>query len=422
MLTEPTILIVLAVVAIYALMSRWVELSIITLPMIFTGLGLALGGIGLDLVPMNVGNEVVHAIAEITLVLVLFSDASGVKRKTLSGANVTIPLRMLLIGMPLTIVLGTLVARWISPEQPWALALLVAAILTPTDAALGQSVVSSPDVPKRISQSINIESGLNDGLAFPIVLLAALFAARATGYEGGQGPDNIAVFAILQITLGPLVGGLVGFGAAKLLDFAIDRSAATTVAQGLYFLSVAFLTYFAAELLGGNGFIAAFVGGLVFGNTLRASPTFIREFMEGEGQLLTLATFLIFGAVLAPIGLEHANWKTVTLALLFLTVVRMLPIWLSLSGLKLSHYEKFFLGWFGPRGLASILFALLVLESFPIPGADELSACVVLTVLMSIVLHGLSSAPLSRLFKRPALMSRRTTSHSRTRRRPKKST
>jgi len=399
MLTEATILIVLGVVAIYALMSRWIELSIITLPMIFTGLGLALGRIALDVVPMDVGNEVVHAIVEITLVLVLFSDASGVKRKTLSSANVTIPLRMLLIGMPLTIVLGTLVARWVSPDQPWALALLVAAILTPTDAALGQSVVSSPDVPKRVSQSINMESGLNDGLAYPIVLLAAIFAARATGYEGGQAPDNIAVFAILQITLGPLVGALVGYGAAKLLDFAIDRNATTTVAQALYFLSVAFLTYFAAELIGGNGFIAAFVGGLVFGNILRAPPTFIREFMEGEGQLLTLATFLIFGSVLAPIGLEHANWKTVTLALLFLTVVRMLPIWLSLSGLKLSQYEKLFLGWFGPRGLASILFALLVLESFPIPGADELGACVVLTVLISIVLHGVSASPLSRLFK-----------------------
>lgn len=402
MLAESTILIVLGVVAIYALMSRWIERSIITVPMIFTGLGLALGGIGLDLVPMDVGNEVIHAIAEIALVLVLFSDASGVKRDTLSGGNVAIPLRMLLIGLPLTVVLGTLVARWVSPDQPWALALLVAAILTPTDAALGQSVVSSPNVPKRISQSINIESGLNDGLAFPIVLLAAIFSARATGYEGGQAPDNVAVFAMLQIALGPLVGALVGFGAAKLLDFAIDRSAATTVAQGLYFLSVAFLAYFAAELIGGNGFIAAFVGGLVFGNTLRAPSTFIREFMEGEGQLLTLTTFLIFGAVLAPIGLHHASWKTVTLALLFLTVVRVLPIWLSLSGLKLSHYEKLFLGWFGPRGLASILFALLVLESFPIPGAEELTACVVLTVLISIVLHGVSAAPLASLFKTAA--------------------
>jgi NhaP-type Na+/H+ or K+/H+ antiporter len=407
MLTEPTVLIVLGVVAIYALMARWIELSVITLPMIFTGLGIALGGTGLDLVRLDADNEFIHAFVEITLVLVLFSDASGVKRQNLSGGNVTIPVRMLLIGMPLTVALGTLVAMWVSPNQPWALALLVAAILTPTDAALGQSVVSNPNVPKRISQSINIESGLNDGLAFPIVLLAAITAARATGYEGGQAPDNVAVFALLQITVGLLAGAMVGYGAAKLLDFAISRNATTTVAQGLYFLSVAFLAYFGAELVGGNGFIAAFVGGLVFGNTLRAPSVFIREFMEGEGQLLTLATFFIFGSVLAPIGLEHASWKTVTLALLFLTVVRMLPIWLSLAGLKLSSYEKIFLGWFGPRGLASILFALLVLEEFPIPGAQELTACVVLTVLISIVLHGVSAAPLSNLLITSASASQR---------------
>ncbi|MFA9476577.1 MAG: cation:proton antiporter [Filomicrobium sp.] len=407
MLTEPTVLIVLGVVAIYALMARWIELSVITLPMIFTGLGIALGGTGLDLVRLDVDNKFIHAFVEITLVLVLFSDASGVKRQNLSGGNVTIPVRMLLIGMPLTVALGTLVAMWVSPNQPWALALLVAAILTPTDAALGQSVVNNPNVPKRISQSINIESGLNDGLAFPIVLLAAITAARATGYEGGQAPDNVAVFVLLQITVGLLAGAMVGYGAAKLLDFAISRNATTTVAQGLYFLSVAFLAYFGAELVGGNGFIAAFVGGLVFGNTLRAPSVFIREFMEGEGQLLTLATFFIFGSVLAPIGLEHASWKTVTLALLFLTVVRMLPIWLSLAGLKLSSYEKIFLGWFGPRGLASILFALLVLEEFPIPGAQELTACVVLTVLISIVLHGVSAAPLSNFLITSASASQR---------------
>jgi NhaP-type Na+/H+ or K+/H+ antiporter len=400
-LTTETLLIVLGAVAAYALVSRWLEPSIVTLPMIFTGLGLALGGFGLDLVPMELGNEIIHTIAEITLVLVLFSDASAVKRHALSGGSVTIPARMLLIGMPLTVLLGTLVARWVSPDQPWAFALLVAAILTPTDAALSQSVVTSPNVPKPISHSINIESGLNDGLAFPIVLLAAVFTGEATGLEGAQTPDNIFLFTLLQIVLGPLTGIVVGYGAAKLLDFAIDRHATTIVAQGLYFLSVAFLAYFAADLIGGNGFIAAFVGGFAFGNTLRASSVFIREFMEGEGQLLTLATFLIFGSVLAPIGLAHASWKTVVLALLFLTVVRMVPIWLSLTGLKLSTYERLFLGWFGPRGLASILFALLVLERFSFPGAEELTACVALTVLFSIVAHGVSAAPLSRLFKSP---------------------
>jgi len=400
-LTTETVLIVLGAVAAYALVSRRLEPSIVTLPMIFTGLGLALGGIGLDVVPMELGNAVIHTIAEITLVLVLFSDASAVRRQALSAGSVTIPARMLLIGMPLTVLLGMFVARWVSPDQPWAFALLVAAILTPTDAALSQSVVTSPNVPRPIRQSINIESGLNDGLAFPIVLLAALLAGEATGLEGGKAPDNIFLFAVLQIVLGPIAGIAVGYGAAKLLDFAIDRHAATIVAQGLYFLSVAFIAYFAADLIGGNGFIAAFVGGFVFGNTLRAPSVFIREFMEGEGQLLTLATFLIFGAVLAPIGLQHASWKTVALAILFLTVVRMAPIWLSLTGLNLSKYERLFLGWFGPRGLASILFALLVLERFSIPGAEELTACVALTVLFSIVAHGVTAAPLSRQFKTP---------------------
>ncbi len=399
MLTVSTLLIVLAAIAAYALVSRRLEASILSLPMLFTGLGLLLGGLGLDLVPMGHEHEIVHLIAEITLILVLFSDASSVKLKTLRG-NFAIPSRMLLIGMPLTIFLGTLVAKSVSPDQPWALAILVAAILTPTDAALGQSVVSSPNVPARLRQSINVESGLNDGLALPVVLVAAIMAAQSAGIHGEGAPENLALFTLLQVTLGPLVGIALGYGAAKLLDLAVEKKAATTVAQGLYFLSIAFLCYFGAEAIGGNGFIAAFVGGLVFGNALKAPSMFIHEFMEGEGQLLTLATFLVFGAVLAPIGIEHATPLTVTLAVLFLTVVRIIPIFLSVSGLGLSTYEKFFLGWFGPRGLASILFALLVLERFPVPGAEELTACVVLTVLFSIVLHGITAVPFSNRFKK----------------------
>lgn len=366
--------------------------------MIFTALGLLLGQIGLELVPMEIGHEVIHLIAEITLILVLFADASRVRLQSLFTHS-AIPIRMLLIGMPLTILLGTLVARWVSPEAPWAVAFLVAAILTPTDAALGQSVVSSPHVPKRIGQSVNVESGLNDGLALPVVLIAAILAAGASGMTGEHVPENLVSFTLMQVILGPIAGIVIGFVAARLLDFSVDRDWATPVSQGLYFLSVAVFAYFGAEAVGGNGFIAAFIAGLVFGNVLRAPAMFIHEFMEGEGQLLTLLTFLIFGAVLAPLGLEHANIKTVALAIAFLTFVRMIPMWLALTGAGLSAYEKFFLGWFGPRGLASILFALLVLERFHIPGADELAACVVLTVLLSIVLHGVTAAPFSNVFK-----------------------
>ena len=398
MITSTTILIVLATIGFYCVFSRILENSIFSLPMIFTALGLLLGQIGLDLVPMEIGHEVIHLIAEITLILVLFSDASRVKFSSLF-AHSAIPTRMLLIGMPLTILLGTLVGNLMSPELPWAVAFLVAAILTPTDAALGQSVVSSSHVPKHISQSVNVESGLNDGLALPVVLIAAILATDITGMTGEHVPENLVRFTLAQVIFGPIAGVAIGFVAAKVLDFAVDRDWATTVSQGLYFLSVAVFAYYGAESFGGNGFIAAFIAGLVFGNTLKGPSMFINEFMEGEGQLLTLLTFLVFGAVLAPLGLQHATVKTVGVAVAFLTLVRMIPIWLALIGAGLSHYEKFFLGWFGPRGLASILFALLVLERFQIPGSEEIVACVVMTVLLSIVLHGVTAAPFSNAFK-----------------------
>ena len=392
----------LACVAVYALLSRKIETSFLTLPMIFTGLGLALAATGQMLVPPGSGPiygelEVIHLAAELTLILLLFSDASSIELKALAG-SFNIPLRMLLIGMPLTILLGTLVAHWVSPEASWAIAFLVAAMLTPTDAALGQTVVTSEKVPLSIRQSINVESGLNDGLALPVVLVAAILAVEASGQTTAGLPQNIALYTLLQLTMGPVVGIIIGWLAAKLLDLAVNKNTAAEVFQGIYFLCVAFVVYLAAEQVGGNGFIAAFVGGLTFGNRLQAPCGFIKEFMEGEGQLLTTATFLIFGAVLAPVGLEHASWKTMVLAIAFLTLVRMLPIWLSLLGSGLSLYEKLFLGWFGPRGLASILFALLILERFEVPGGEEIKACVVLTVLLSIVLHGISATPLAAQF------------------------
>lgn len=393
------LLLILLVLVTFALLSRRISASLISLPMVFMTTGMVLGMMTPDLVPVHIQQELTQVIAEITLIIVLFADASVVKLKSLRK-DLSIPLRMLLIGMPLTVLLGTLMAKWVSPEAAWATAMLVAAILTPTDAALGQAVVSSPSVPERIRQSINVESGLNDGLAVPVILASALMAAAATGTDVAHAPDNLLIFALLQLTLGPLVGVLFGWGFARLLDAAIDRGTVTVVYQGILFLAVAFLTYLTAESVGGNGFIAVFLGGLTFGNLLRHETTFIEEFMESEGQLLTIATFLIFGAVMVPLAFSHASWKTVTLALMYLTVIRMLPIWVSLTGLGLSTYEKTFLGWFGPRGLASILFALHVYTEYPIPGSNEILACVVLTVMISVVLHGVSAQPMAKRFAR----------------------
>jgi sodium/hydrogen antiporter len=392
------IVIILLGVITFAALSRRIETSIITLPMVFTSFGWLIGQGGAQLVPIHAEHKVIQSIAEITLILVLFSDASRVDLRELRN-NYAIPARMLFVGMPLTLLLGTLTVYWVTPDTPWAVALLVAAILTPTDAALGQTVVTNPVVPMRLREGINVESGLNDGLVLPVVMIAAIVSAEMAGHKAEGLPDNVALFALMQVVLGPLTGITIGYFFARILDVAINAQLITIVFQGIYFLCTAFLSFAAAELIGGNGLIAAFVGGLAFGNTLRNSSNFIDEFMEGEGQLLNMFTFLIFGAVMAPLGIEHANWKTLVLATLFLSVIRMLPIWLSLSSSGLNSYEKIFLGWFGPRGLASILFALLILERFSIPGHDEILSCVVLTVMLSIVLHGVSANPMSNRFK-----------------------
>ena len=393
------IAIILVGIIVFAALSRRLEASYFTLPMVFTVFGWLIGQGGVQLVPMEAEHEVIQVIAEITLVLVLFSDASRVKLRELAQ-NYAIPARMLLIGMPLTILLGTLLAHWVSPDISWMVALFVAAVLTPTDAALGQSVVTSPGVPLRLRQSINVESGLNDGLALPVVMIAAIASAEMAGLAVDGVPGNVIVYTLKQVILGPLTGIGLGYLLARILDASINARFITTSCQGIYFMIAAFLAFVTAELIGGNGLIAAFVGGLVFGNSLKCSAEFIEEFMESEGQLLTIFTFLIFGAVMVPLGIEHATWKTLVLAISFLSVVRMLPIWLSLAGSGLSLYEKVFLGWFGPRGLASILFALLFLERFEIPGGDEILACVVLTVMLSIVLHGVSANPMAARFGR----------------------
>lgn len=397
MLEPHHIAIILTAVIAFAALSRKIEASIVTMPMFFTGFGWLIGQGGAELVSMSSEHQTVHLIAEITLILVLFSDASRVKIRDLAR-HVTLPARMLLVGMPLTIGAGTGVAYLVSPEAGWFVALLVAAILTPTDAALAQAVVSGDKAPARLRQCVNVESGLNDGLALPVVMVAAIAAVHMAGLSVEGAPKNLPLFALKQVTLGPVAGIVIGFAAARLLDLVIIKDLATKVYQGIYFLCTAFLCFVGAELIGGNGLIAAFVGGLTFGNTLKCSREFISEFMESEGQLLTMVTFLIFGAVMAPVGIEHASWKTLGLAIAFLTIVRLVPIWLSLTGTGLTPYEKFFLGWFGPRGLASILFALLILEKFPVPNAEEILACVVLTVMMSIVIHGVTAVPLSARF------------------------
>lgn len=386
-MTTTYLVLILGATALFALLSQKIAYSVITMPMLFTFLGWAIGEGGLHLFPAASHESVVYVLGEITLTLLLFSDASRIDVNTLMKTK-GIAFRLLLIGLPLCVLTGTVIAHWFNPTLSWGLSFLIAAILSPTDMIVSQLVLTHPGIPQAIRQSINTESGLNDGLVLPFILLAAMasFGSEITGDAWGD-------FAIRQIVLGPVVGIVIGFVSAKLLDISIARNLSLKAYRGIYFLAVALLAYLLAESIEGNGSMSAFVAGLVFGNSVKNAKSFIREFMEAEGQLLAMVTFLIFGAVMVPRGLHYANAQTVAMALLFLTVARMLPVWLSLSGTGLNRKERLFIGWFGPRGLASILFTLLIVEQYETSHIDSIISCVVLTVLLSIVVHGMSTWP-----------------------------
>ncbi len=380
----------------YALISGRADRMIITPPMVFAVFGLIIGAQGLDIIDLDFEEGLVHLLAELTLVLVLFTDAARIDFRRLSKDH-DLPFRMLLIGMPLTIVAGTLLALPIFPEFGLWEAALLAAILTPTDAALGQSVVTSKVVPVRIRQTLNVESGLNDGIALPVIVLFLCLANMEHATDEGT---PWLLFGLLQITLGPLVGAAVGFVGGRLIQWAADSGNMTEAFQGLCALALALFSFALAELVGGNGFIAAFVAGLTLGNTSKHLCNFVLEFAEAEGQLLTLFVFMVFGAALVPDLFAHATPMIFLYAVLALTVMRMVPVAISLIGARLRTPTVLFLGWFGPRGLASILFALLVLEEPGVVAGEMIALITIMTVALSILAHGFTAAPLSARYGR----------------------
>jgi len=327
-LSESNLLLVLIGIALFALFSGPISRGSLTPPMAFVFLGLLLSPVGFGWIDLSVDNRVVHVIAEITLILVLFTDAARINLRHL-WTDHDIPMRLLLVGMPLTILAGALAARVILPELIFVEALILAVILAPTDAALGQVVVSSPRVPERIRQSLNVESGLNDGIALPVLLFVISFAV---GIQGDEHDTDWISFVLLQLTLGTLAGILIGWAGARAINAAIERGFLTHEFCNIYLLSLAFIAYLAADQIGGNGFIAAFVAGVATGNTLKHVNEEIYEFAESEGQLLNLIIFFLFGVALLPQVWSHVSWNIVVYAILSLTLIRMIPVFLSLIG------------------------------------------------------------------------------------------
>jgi NhaP-type Na+/H+ or K+/H+ antiporter len=394
MLGETLALTALAVFT-YGLVSRRAERSVVTPPMAFVLLGLTAGLVWLKPSAVAVEEGVLRLLAEVTLVLILFTDASRIDLRILMRER-GLPVRLLLFGLPLTIAAGTGVAVAIYPAFTLFTAAVLATTLAPTDAALGQAVVGNKGVPQRIRQSLNVESGLNDGLVLPALLI--FMSACAVGHSESTG--YWVRFALLQVTLGPVVGVAVGFIGGKLVERMSSTGWMNETFQQISSLSLSVLAYGAAEVVGGNGFIAAFVAGLTLGNSARRICGCLYEFGETEGQLLSLLVFLAFGAVLLPPAVEAAEPRDWLYAALSLTAVRMIPVAVSLVGAGLRSVSVVFLGWFGPRGLASILFALLVLEDRMVLEAEPVARVAYLTVLLSVLAHGLTAYPLSEAFGR----------------------
>ncbi len=384
----------------FALVSGRLANSVATPPMVFALFGLAIGPFGAQIAVIDLDAEIIKTLAELTLILVLFTDAARIDINHLRRDH-SLPIRLLTIGLPLTFFLGTFAALTLFPilgiEIGLIDAALIAVVLTPTDAALGQIVVIAERVPVRVRQALNVESGLNDGLVLPIVLILIAFGLSASGQEVGQPVEFWIKFIGLQLILGPLVGIGVGLFGGRIVDKSAQAKWMTLEFQGMSALGLALVAYSIAELIGGNGFISAFTAGLVMGATKHSLCSYLFEFAETQGQLLTLLTFMIFGAVMVPDAIATLRgpdrWAVIIYAGLSLTVLRMVPVMIALAGKRLKPQSILFLGWFGPRGLASILFALLTVQSGVIANPELFMAVIVTTVMGSIAAHGLSAAP-----------------------------
>jgi len=348
--------IVAAVVLAYAMVSGRLDRSPVTAPMVFAFAGLLLGDDVAGVVDLSVNDATVRILAEATLVLVLFSDAARIDLKSMrSGAR--LPGRLLGIGFPLTLAAGLGVVLLVFPDFSVWEAGLLAVILTPTDAALGQAVVSSRAVPVRVRQALNVESGLNDGLAVP--LLAIAFAGAATDLQRDAG--FWLTFVGEQLGYGLAIGSVAGLAGGYGMAALNKRQWINPTYGQIAPLSVAALAFGAASAAGGNGFLAAFVAGLTFGSCSDMIDRVV-EFAEEEGQLFAALTFFLFGAVIAGPAFEDFGWRTAVYATLSLTLIRVVPVAVSLVGTGLRFPTVGFLGWFGPRGLASIIFAIEVAE------------------------------------------------------------
>ena len=388
--------VIAAFLLLYSIFAGRFESRLFNGPLMFMLAGLLLGPAVIGVLQPNISNQVVRGLAEMTLAIVLFSDAANANLRILRQYE-SLPIRLLLIGLPLTVLAGWLVGSWFFPQVPVLELAILATILAPTDAALGKAVVSNPAVPAPVREGLNVESGLNDGICVPLLLLLLGLLVEVQTHE----PMQMALELISE-ELG--IGALVGVGLAllawQLLRFSHRHHWQTPMWSQLTLPGLALLCFALAQRLGGSGFIAAFVGGLLSGYLLDKQKHNLLKASEEFASLLSVITWLVFGALVVP-----AYWSSFTpqvwfYALLSLTLIRMLPVFISLLGTSLDSETRLFIGWFGPRGLATIVFAVMIMDS-NLQAINSVLATAICTVLLSVFLHGITANPwVARMAKR----------------------
>ncbi len=388
---EWSLAIVAAAVLAVASVSGRIAGTPVTPAILFVAIGVVVGPRVLGEVDLSSSGSTVRALAEATLALVLFSDASRINLSQLRRDE-NVPVRLLGIGLPLTIVLGALAATAIFGQISIEEAVIIGVVLAPTDAALGQAVVTNKRVPARIRQGLNVESGLNDGICVPLLFIAVAAADVHSELAGGRSAGTLVFEEIGYGIVGGVAAGLL---IAAIIRFAGPRKLITGAWLQVIPAAGAALAYGIAAGLDGSGFIAAFVAGGVFGGVLGRDPADVNRLVDEVGGVLNGITFLFFGAILLGPALGHLSWELALYALLSLTIVRMLPVAIAMLGTRASPATLAFMGWFGPRGLASIVFAVIVVEESQLPHQQTILLAIYLTVGLSILLHGATAAPLA---------------------------
>ncbi|QDU60884.1 K(+)/H(+) antiporter NhaP2 [Planctomycetes bacterium Pan216] len=396
-MSEYQLLTILAAFAfLYSLVASRLERTPISGPVLYLFAGFVCGASGLQLIHAEFDGDGLKRLAEFTLALVLFTDSATANLSVLRRVK-DLPVRLLLVGLPLTILAGFVVGCLFVGQLTLVEIALLATMLAPTDAALGQAVVTNEDVPASVRESLNVESGLNDGICVPVLLG---FLALATGEASGRETLWLAIeLPIREIGIGAAVGATLGLAGSYAIKACGKRGWIGGSWNQVPVAALAMLCFALSQRLDGSGFIGAFVGGLVFGgstNTLKDKEAVLNG-AEGAGNVLSLLTWFTFGAVVFDRSLEALSWQVVVYAVLSLTLVRMLPVFVSLHGAPVRRDTKLFLGWFGPRGLASVVFVVMVMAD-QLPGNDTMVAVVTWTVTLSVIVHGLSAEPLATMY------------------------